>query len=88
MSLAFSPDGNATLVSLIQPLAVRPGFVATRLPAVRVLSAFGYVASSPQIYEPSLMIVVQGIKVACLGPRTSEYGTGHYLIQALSVPFK
>ncbi|KPC26892.1 AraC family transcriptional regulator [Pseudomonas syringae pv. cilantro] len=88
MSLAFPLDGNATLVSLIKPLAVRPGFVATHLPEVRVLSAFGYVASSPQIYEPSLMIVVQGSKVACLGPRTFEYGTGHYLIQALSVPFK
>ncbi|RMO85311.1 AraC family transcriptional regulator [Pseudomonas syringae pv. philadelphi] len=88
MSLAFPVDGNATLVSLIKPLAVRPGFVATHLPEVRVLSAFGYVASSPQIYEPSLMIVVQGSKVACLGPRTFEYGTGHYLIQALSVPFK
>ncbi len=88
MTLPVVPDGNATLVSLIQPLAVRPGFVATPLPEVRVLSAFGYVASSPQIYEPSLMIVVQGSKVACLGPRTFEYGTGHYLIQALSVPFK
>ena len=88
MSLDFPSDGNATLVSLIKPLAVRPGFVATPLPEVRVLSAFGYVASSPQIYEPSLMIVVQGSKVACLGPRTFEYGTGHYLIQALSVPFK
>lgn len=53
-----------------------------------MLSAFGYVASSPQIYEPSLMIVVQGSKVACTGPRTFEYGTGHYLIRALSVPFK
>jgi len=88
MNLPIVLDGNATLVSLIQPLAVRPGFVATPLPEVRVLSAFGYVASSPQIYEPSLMIVVQGSKVACLGPRTFEYGTGHYLIQALSVPFK
>ncbi|MCI3944995.1 helix-turn-helix domain-containing protein [Pseudomonas syringae] len=88
MSLDFPSDGNATLVSLIKPLAVRPGFAATPLPEVRVLSAFGYVASSPQIYEPSLMIVVQGSKVACLGPRTFEYGTGHYLIQALSVPFK
>ncbi|RMQ31473.1 AraC family transcriptional regulator [Pseudomonas amygdali pv. mori] len=88
MTLPVVIDGNATLVSLIQPLAVRPGFVATHLPEVRVLSAFGYVASSPQIYEPSLMIVVQGSKVACLGPRTFEYGTGHYLIQALSVPFK
>ncbi|KPY59917.1 AraC family transcriptional regulator [Pseudomonas amygdali] len=88
MTLPVVIDGNATLVSLIQPLAVRPGFVATHLPEVRVLSAFGYVASSPQIYEPSLMIVVQGSKVACLGPCTFEYGTGHYLIQALSVPFK
>ncbi|MGN2412422.1 AraC family transcriptional regulator N-terminal domain-containing protein [Pseudomonas syringae] len=88
MTLAFPSDGNAALVTLIKPLAVRPGFVATHLPEVRVLSAFGYVASSPQIYEPSLMIVVQGSKIACLGPRTFEYGTGHYLIQALSVPFK
>ncbi|MCF5469300.1 AraC family transcriptional regulator [Pseudomonas syringae] len=88
MTLAFPSDGNAALVTLIKPLAVRPGFVATHLPEVRVLSAFGYVASSPQIYEPSLMIVVQGSKIACLGPRKFEYGTGHYLIQALSVPFK
>ncbi|WP_024675878.1 AraC family transcriptional regulator [Pseudomonas syringae] len=88
MTLAFPSDGNAALVTLIKPLAIRPGFVATHLPEVRVLSAFGYVASSPQIYEPSLMIVVQGSKIACLGPRTFEYGTGHYLIQALSVPFK
>ena len=88
MSLPHPVDGNAVLVSLIQPLAVRPGFVDTHLPEVRVLSAFSYVASSPQMYEPSLMIVVQGSKIACLGTRTFEYGTGHYLIQALSVPFK
>lgn len=81
-------SSTAELVSLIKPLAVRPGFVATHLPEVKVLSAFSYVASSPLIYDPSLMIVVQGRKVACLGPRTFEYGAGHYLIQALSVPFQ
>jgi AraC-like DNA-binding protein len=81
-------SSTAELVSLIKPLAIRPGFVTTHLPEVKVLSAFSYVASSPLIYDPSLMIVVQGRKVACLGPRTFEYGAGHYLIQALSVPFQ
>lgn len=52
-----------------------------------MLSWDHYVASSPQIYEPSLIIIAQGSKLARLGPRTLEYGAGHYLIQALSVPF-
>lgn len=34
------------------------------------------------------MIIVQGSKLAYLGTRTLEYGAGHYLIQALSVPFE
>ncbi|MBX8537375.1 AraC family transcriptional regulator [Pseudomonas cichorii] len=87
MSLPHSADANATLVSLIKPLATRPGFMPTLLPEVKVVSAYEYVASSPQIYEPSLMIVAQGGKLASLGSRTLDYGAGHYLVQALSVPF-
>ncbi|HEY0288680.1 MAG TPA: AraC family transcriptional regulator [Pseudomonas sp.] len=80
-------DFNNTLVSLIKPLAPYPGFVDTRLPGVQAMSWDHYVASSPQIYEPSLVILAQGSKLARLGPRTLEYGAGHYLVQALSVPF-
>lgn len=87
MQLTRHADANATLCSLIQPLATRPGFVDTYLAQVQVLSWGHYVASSPQIYEPSLMILAQGSKLARLGPRTLEYGAGHYLVQALSVPF-
>ncbi|MBX8477557.1 AraC family transcriptional regulator [Pseudomonas cichorii] len=87
MSLPHPADTNATLVSLIKPLATRPGFMPTLLPEVKVVSAYEYVASSPQIYEPSLMIVAQGGKLASLGARTLDYGAGHYLVQALSVPF-
>lgn len=88
MQLTRHLQANATLVSLIQSLAVTPGWVSTRMPEVKLISAFSHMGSSPQIYEPSLMIVAQGSKVAFLGPRTFEYGAGHYLIQALSVPFK
>ncbi|MGE8352067.1 MAG: AraC family transcriptional regulator N-terminal domain-containing protein [Pseudomonas protegens] len=88
MLLTRHLDANATLVSLIEPLASREGFVATALPGVQILRASRDVARGPQIYEPSLMVIVQGSKLAYLGTRTLEYGAGHYLIQALSVPFE
>lgn len=87
MSLTSHCDANAALVDLIKPLASRPGFVDTRAPGVQAMFWDHYVASSPQIYEPSLIILAQGSKLARLGPRTFEYGAGHYLVQALSVPF-
>ncbi|KTC41841.1 AraC family transcriptional regulator [Pseudomonas sp. L5B5] len=88
MLLTRHLDANAPLVALLEPLASREGFAATALPGVQVLRASRDVARGPQIYEPSLMIIVQGSKLAYLGTRTLEYGAGHYLIQALSVPFE
>ncbi|MFJ3483733.1 AraC family transcriptional regulator N-terminal domain-containing protein [Pseudomonas sp. NPDC090202] len=87
MSLTLHSDANAALVSLIKPLATRPGFLDTPVAGVQVMSWGYYVASSPQIYEPSLVVLAQGSKLARLGSRTLEYGAGHYLVQALSVPF-
>ena len=81
-------DANATLVALLAPLATRDGFIPTAVPGVQLLRASRDVARGPQIYEPSLMVIVQGSKLAYLGPRTLEYGAGHYLIQALPVPFE
>lgn len=88
MLLTRHLDANATLVSLIEPLATRDGFVPTPLPGVHALRASQDVARGPQLYEPSLVIIAQGSKLAYLGPRTLEYGAGHYLIQALPVPFE
>ena len=87
MLLTRHLDANARLVSLIEPLALRDGYSPTGLPGVQVLRASCDVARGPHIYEPSLMIIAQGSKLAFLGPRTMEYGAGHYLIQALPVPF-
>ena len=87
MPITLQVDANAPLCGLIRRLADRPGFVPTALPQVQVMSWHQYAASSPQIYEPSLIILAQGSKLARLGHRTLEYGAGHYLVQALSVPF-
>ncbi|MCE0463607.1 MULTISPECIES: AraC family transcriptional regulator [Pseudomonas] len=88
MLLTRHLDANAALVSLIEPLANRDGFIPTRLPGVQVLRCSQDIARGPQLYEPSLVIIAQGSKLAYLGPRTLEYGAGHYLIQALPVPFE
>ncbi|KTC21538.1 AraC family transcriptional regulator [Pseudomonas marginalis ICMP 9505] len=88
MLLTRHLDANATLVSLVKGLTPRDGFSPTSLPGVQVLRASCNVARGPQIYEPSLMIIAQGSKVAYLGQRTLEYGAGHYLIQAMPVPFE
>jgi AraC-like DNA-binding protein len=88
MLLTRHLDANATLVSLIQPLTTRDGFTPTTLPGVQILRASCDLARGPQIYEPSLVIIAQGSKLAYLGSRTLEYGAGHYLIQALPVPFE
>ena len=88
MLLTRHLDANATLVSLIEGLTPCDGFSPTHLAGVQVLRASCDVARGPQIYEPSLMFVAQGSKVAYLGPRTLEYGAGHYLIQAMPVPFE
>ncbi|AKJ98268.1 MULTISPECIES: AraC family transcriptional regulator [Pseudomonas] len=88
MLLTRHLDANAALVSLIEPLATRDGFIPTRLAGVQVLRCSQDIARGPQLYEPSLVIIAQGSKLAYLGPRTLEYGAGHYLIQALPVPFE
>lgn len=88
MLLTRHVEANATLVSLLKPLATRTGPMPTLLPEVNVWSADRNVSRCPQIYEPSLVIIAQGSKIAYLGNRTLEYGAGHYLIQALPVPFE
>lgn len=83
------PQASFTeLVALLAPLATQDGFLPTAMPEIQVVSARGNVARSPQIYEPSLMVIAQGSKLAYLEDRTLEYGAGHYLVQALPVPFE
>ena len=88
MSLTKHLDANARLVDLIRPLAVADDWIPTSIDGLRVVSCRSHIARTAQIYEPSLMVIAQGSKLAYLGERTLEYGAGHYLIQALPVPFE
>jgi AraC-like DNA-binding protein len=88
MHLTQHLDANAKLVALLEPLATADDFLPTAIDGLLIVSARTPCARSPQIYEPSLMVLAQGSKLAYLGERTLEYGAGHYLIQALPMPFE
>ncbi|MBZ9557855.1 MULTISPECIES: AraC family transcriptional regulator [unclassified Modicisalibacter] len=87
-SLAARPDDLTRMAELISPLVEHDGFQPTRLPGVHLVASHCGHARTPLIYEPGLIVVVQGGKVGYLDDRVIHYGAGHYLVQALPLPFE
>ncbi|MCI0509313.1 AraC family transcriptional regulator [Chromohalobacter marismortui] len=76
------------LAARLAPLATQEGFAATSLPGVQLITSHCGHARTPLMYEPSLVIIVQGNKTGYLEDRIIHYGAGHYLIQAMPLPFE
>ncbi|WP_248730041.1 MULTISPECIES: AraC family transcriptional regulator [Halomonadaceae] len=76
------------MASLIAPLVKREGYSETRLPGVQIIASHCSQPRTPLIYDPSLVIIVQGNKIGYLEERVIHYGPGNYLIQALPLPFE
>lgn len=82
------PDELTRMAELISPLIDSDGFQPTLLPGVQLVASHCGHARTPLIYEPGLIVVVQGGKVGYLDDRVIHYGAGHYLVQALPLPFE
>ncbi|MFC0337187.1 transcriptional regulator, AraC family [Kushneria avicenniae] len=76
------------LCDLITPLVDRDGYLPTALEGVKLMALHGSHQRTPLVYEPGLIIIAQGGKTGYLGTRTIHYGAGHYLVQAMPVPFE
>ncbi|OHV13943.1 AraC family transcriptional regulator [Kushneria phosphatilytica] len=81
-------SANQRMSALIRPLIDRDGFTPTALEGVQLMAAHHGEPATPQCYEPGLIIIAQGGKTAYLGDRAMHYGAGHYLVQAMSLPFE
>ena len=66
----------------------RDGFIQTPLAGLTLIAYRGAPLRQPEIYDPSLVFVLQGEKTAFLEDRVIHYGAGHYLVQAIPVPFE
>ncbi|WP_348765849.1 AraC family transcriptional regulator [uncultured Salinisphaera sp.] len=76
------------LAARIAPHISRDGFTPTALDGLSLLGYAGRTIRQPEVYQPSLVFVAQGEKTAYLEDRVIHYGAGHYLVQAMPVPFE
>lgn len=75
------------MVALLRELATEEGYTLTPLPDVRLLRADRPLSLTPVLYEPGLVIVVQGRKRGFLGDEVFVYDEQHYLVVSVPVPF-
>ncbi|WP_447553596.1 AraC family transcriptional regulator N-terminal domain-containing protein [Vreelandella sp. EE22] len=86
--MVIAPADPGPLSRLIAPLIHHDGFNASRLNQVSLLYLARPQARTPLMYDPSLIVIVQGKKTGYLGDREIHYGPGHYLVQTLPLPFE
>lgn len=79
------PEGDAR--DLAHALAPREGYNLTALADVRVLRSDRPLSDTPVLYDPGIVIVLQGAKRGFFGEEVIDYDQDHYLAVAAPVPF-
>lgn len=75
------------MVTLLDHLTPQEGYNLTVLPDVRFLRSNRPLLRTPVLYEPGIVIVVQGRKQGFLGNDVYLYDARHYLMVSVPVPF-
>jgi AraC-like DNA-binding protein len=75
------------MIELIRSLAPAEGYTLTVLPDVRLLRSDRPLSRTPVLYEPGIVVVVQGRKRGFLGDEVLIYDDQHYLVVSVPVPF-
>lgn len=72
---------------MLRALAPHEGYNLTALSGVRVLRSDRPLMNTPVLYDPGIVIVVQGAKRGNFGGETYVYDAQHYLAVSVPVPF-
>lgn len=75
------------MIALLRDLAPDEGYTLTALPDVRLLRSDRPLSRTPVLYEPGIVVVVQGRKRGFLGEEVFVYDDQHYLVVSVPVPF-
>jgi len=87
MSDTFFRLRHAGMVAMIQQLAPLEGYSDSRLDGVSFMRCNGALARMPALYDPSIVIVIQGTKHGFHGGNTYIYDANHYLVVSVPLPF-
>ncbi|WP_424822010.1 AraC family transcriptional regulator [Salinisphaera sp.] len=76
------------MARMIERHVCHDGFNDTVLDALSLVASHCHREREPIVYEPGLIFVVQGEKTGFIDDRVIRYGAGHYLVQAIPLPFE
>lgn len=82
-----SPTVTEHMVALLDRLTPQEGYNITALADVRFLRSNHPLLRTPVLYEPGIVIVVQGRKRGYFGHDVYLYDAQHYLMVSVPVPF-
>ncbi|MEF3090823.1 AraC family transcriptional regulator [Raoultella scottii] len=83
----MTTTADRQMVTLLDHLTPQEGYNLTVLPDVRFLRSNRPLLRTPVLYEPGIVIVVQGRKQGFLGNDVYLYDARHYLMVSVPVPF-
>lgn len=75
------------MIPALLALAPDEGYSRTRMAAIKLLRVNESMPHTPVLYEPCIVIVLQGKKTALMGGREFTYDPGHYLVVSAPLPF-
>ncbi|SMB46116.1 hypothetical protein SPRA44_600128 [Serratia proteamaculans] len=83
----FMPTVTDQMIEILDQLTPHEGYNLTALADVRFLRSNRPLLRTPVLYEPGIVIVVQGSKREFLGSDVYLYDAQHYLMVSVPVPF-
>lgn len=83
----FSSILTRKMIYAFLPLAPDEGYSHTCMKAVKLLRVNESMPHTPVLYEPCIVIVLQGKKTGLMGGREFIYDAGHYLVVPVPLPF-
>ena len=85
---AMQSDLLARLVPLIRAQAQGLGFLPSPIPGVVLMHMDRHLPRSPTVYDPCIVVVAQGRKIASFNGRRYVCDPRHYLTLSLPLPFE
>lgn len=76
------------LVELLDPLATKEGLTDSILNNVRFIRSSRYQSRYSIVYEPGILIIAQGQKIAYLGDELYKYDADNYLVITMPLPME
>lgn len=77
-----------SMIDLLLKLAPNEGYTLSILNGVKLMRANRYMPRMPVLYEPSIVVVLQGKKIGYLGDQVFQYDPQQFLVLSLPLPFE